>query len=129
MPALPRRPLVLVVDDQASLRSLIRVNLELEGFEVVEAADGLECLERARERRPDVITLDVVMPRMDGLAAAAELHADADLHDVPVVIVTTSNHPSDLARARAAGVDAYLTKPYDPDELVLAVRDVLGPPT
>ncbi len=120
---------MLVVDDQASLRSLIRLNLELEGYEVVEAADGVECLERARERRPDVITLDVVMPRMDGLAAAAELHADPELSDVPVIIVTTSNHPSDLARARAAGVGAYLTKPYHPDELVLAVRDVLGPPT
>jgi len=124
--ALLPRPLVLVVDDQDSLRRLVRVNLELEGFEVVEAGDGVECLEQARCRRPDLITLDVVMPRLDGLATAAELRADADLADVPVIMVTTSAHPRDLVQARQAGVDAYLTKPYDPDELVTMARSLLA---
>ena len=123
-----QRPLVLVVDDQRSLRSLIRVNLELEGFDVAEAVDGVECLEQARARRPDLITLDIVMPRMDGLAAAAELNADPLLRDVPVIMVTTSGHPQDLLMARAAGVDAYLTKPYDPEELVALVRELIGSP-
>jgi len=119
--------LVLVVDDQESLRQLIRVNLELEGYTVVEAADGVECLEQARRWRPDVITLDVVMPRLDGLTVAAELNADAELAAIPVIVVTTSGRPADMVRARAAGVDAYLTKPYDPDELVQAVRALVGP--
>lgn len=123
-----QRPLVLVVDDQRSLRSLIRVNLELEGFDVAEAADGIECLEQARLRRPDLITLDIVMPRMDGLTAAAELNADPLLRDVPVVMVTTSGQPKDLLMARAAGVEAYLTKPYDPEELVALVRELIGSP-
>lgn len=127
MPDRAARPLVLVVDDQASLRRLIRVNLELEGYAVVEAADGVECLAQARLRRPDAITLDVVMPRMDGLAVAGELKADPALADVPIIMVTTSGQPSDMVRARAAGVEAYLTKPYDPDELVEAVRMLVGP--
>ena len=127
MPDPADRPLALVVDDQESLRRLIRVNLELEGYAVVEAADGVECLEQARRWHPDVITLDVVMPRLDGLTVAAELNADADLAGIPVIVVTTSGHPADMVRARAAGVDAYLTKPYDPDELVDAVRALVDP--
>ena len=119
--------LILVVDDQESLRQLIRVNLELEGYAVVEAADGLECLDQARRLHPDAITLDIVMPRMDGLAVAAELNADPDLASIPIIVVTTSGHPADMVRARSVGVDAYLTKPYDPDELVNAVRTLAGP--
>ncbi len=121
------RSLVLVVDDQQSLRSLVRVNLELEGYRVIEASDGVACLEQARLHRPDLITLDVVMPRLDGLATTAELRADPDLAEVRIVMVTTSAHPNDLVRARLLGVDAYLTKPYDPNELVETVR-LLVPP-
>lgn len=124
---LPDRPLVLVVDDQASLRRLVRVNLELDGCEVVEAVDGVDCLERARARRPDLVTLDIVMPRMDGIETVTQLRTDPMLRDVPVVMVTTSSQPSDLARARIAGADGYLTKPYDPDELVATVRRLLRP--
>jgi len=119
------RPVVLVVDDQDSLRRLIRVNLELDGYEVLEAADGVQCLEQARRRTPDLITLDVVMPRLDGMETVALLRADPVLAEVPVIMVTTSGHPSDLVRARASGVDAYLTKPYDPEELVATVRELL----
>ncbi len=117
-----QRPLILVVDDQRSLRSLIRVNLELEGFAVAEAVDGIDCLDQARRRRPDLITLDIVMPRLDGLSTAEQLRGDPQLADVPIVMVTTSAQPQDLMRARAAGVEAYLAKPYDPDELVEIVR-------
>ena len=120
------RPLVLVVDDQSSLRSLIRVNLELEGFVVAEAVDGVDCLEQARRLRPDLITLDIVMPRLDGLSTAAELRADPRLRDIPIVMVTTSGQSQDLLRARAVGVEAYLTKPYDPDEMVETVRRLVA---
>ena len=114
---------MLVVDDQESLRSLIRMNLELEGIEVVEAVDGHEGIEAVQRRRPDLVTLDLVMPRMDGLAAAAALRADPETADLPIVMVTTSTMPAHLSRARSIGVDAYLTKPFDPDDLV---RTVLG---
>ncbi len=120
-----RRPLVLVVDDQKSLRSLIRMNLELEGIDVVEATDGRHGLEMVEQCHPDLVTLDLVMPRRDGLAAAAALRADPLTVGLPLVMVTTSTSPSHLTRARALGVDAYLTKPFDPDELVRVVQGLL----
>ena len=117
---------MLVVDDQESLRSLIRMNLELEGIEVVEATDGHDGLEAVQRCRPDLVTLDLVMPRMDGLTAAAALRADPDTADVPIVMVTTSTLPAHLSRARSIGVDAYLTKPFDPDDLVHTVLGLLS---
>jgi DNA-binding response OmpR family regulator len=116
---------VLVVDDQESLRSLIRVNLELEDIDVVEAIDGRHGVELAEQYDPDLVTLDLVMPRMDGLAAAAALRSDPRTQHAPLVMVTTSTSPAHLARARSIGVDAYLTKPFDPDELVRVVRELL----
>ena len=117
---------MLVVDDQESLRSLIRMNLELEGFEVIEAVDGQHGLDVAARCQPDLVTLDLVMPNMDGLAAAAALRADPRTAHLPLVMVTTSTSPTHLGRARSLGVDAYLTKPFDPDELVQVVRDLLS---
>ena len=117
---------MLVVDDQKSLRSLIRMNLELEDIDVVEATDGRHGLELAERHDPDLVTLDLVMPRMDGLAAAAALRSDPRTRHVPLVMVTTSTSPVHLARARSIGVDAYLTKPFDPDELVRVVRELLA---
>lgn len=112
---------VLVVDDNDAIRQLIRVNLELEGFEVVTAADGAECLDIVRRVQPDVITLDVMMPRLDGLRTAARLRADPLTHSVPIVIVSACTQ-ADLRRGESAGVDGYLAKPFDPAELVEVVR-------
>ena len=116
---------MLVVDDQESLRSLIRMNLELDDIDVVEAIDGRHGVELAEQYDPDLVTLDLVMPRMDGLAAAAALRSDPRTQHAPLVMVTTSTSPAHLARARSIGVDAYLTKPFDPDELVRVVRELL----
>ncbi|MFD0565280.1 response regulator [Kitasatospora saccharophila] len=112
---------VLVVDDSEVIRQLIRVNLELEGFEVVTAADGAECLEVVRRVAPDVVTLDVVMPRLDGLRTAARLRASRDTAHLPIAIVSACT-PADLERGESVGVDGYLAKPFDPAELVALVR-------
>jgi len=112
---------VLVVDDSEVIRQLIRVNLELEGFEVVTAADGAECLEIVHEVQPDVITLDVVMPRLDGLRTAARLRADARTAHYPIAIVSACT-PMDLERGASVGVDGYIAKPFEPMELVALVR-------
>jgi CheY-like chemotaxis protein len=121
-------PRVLVVDDTPSIRFLIRTNLELADFEVDEAVDGVDCLEHlARaDELPDVITVDVMMPRLDGVATVAAIRADARTKHIAIVMVTTQGHPADIQRATQAGVDAYITKPFDPDFLVLTVRDVMG---
>ncbi|MFJ8626734.1 response regulator [Kitasatospora sp. NPDC093550] len=116
---------VLVVDDSEVIRQLIRVNLELEGFEVVTAADGAECLEVIRRVKPDVVTLDVVMPRLDGLRTAARLRATPDTSRVPIAIVSACT-PADLDLGETVGVDGYLGKPFDPADLVALVRRLMA---
>ena len=112
---------VLVVDDSAVIRDLIAVNLELEGFEVTVAGDGEEALERVAEQRPDVITLDVVMPRLDGFETAERLRADPAYADIPLIMVTARAAAADLSKGEELGVDGYLTKPFEPAELVALV--------
>ncbi|MFF5974414.1 response regulator [Streptomyces sp. NPDC012769] len=115
---------VLVVDDNRVIRQLIRVNLELEGFEVVTAADGAECLDVVHEVRPDVVTLDVVMPRLDGLKTAARLREDPRTSHLPVALISAcTEYATD--GGGAAGVDAFLAKPFEPTELVRVVRQLM----
>jgi CheY-like chemotaxis protein len=104
------------VDDNKVIRQLIRVTLELEGFEVVTAADGAECLDVVHTVRPDVITLDVVMPKIDGLRAAKSLRADPRTRHLPIVIVSAGDRP------KAVSYDVFLGKPFEPAELVRIVR-------
>ncbi|MYS69354.1 response regulator, partial [Streptomyces sp. SID5926] len=104
---------ILVVDDNKVIRQLIRVNLELEGFEVVTAGDGAECLEVVHQVRPDAVTLDVVMPRLDGLRTAARLRADPRTRDLPIAIVSACTQ-YEVDAGFAAGADAFLSKPFEP---------------
>ncbi len=115
------------MDDNRVIRQLIRVNLELEGFEVVTAADGAECLEIVHRVRPDVVTLDVVMPRLDGLRTAARLRADARTRDIPIAIISACTRP-EMESGRSAGVDAFLAKPFEPADMVRMVRGLLRCP-
>ncbi|WP_449479754.1 response regulator [Streptomyces parvulus] len=114
---------VLVVDDNKVIRQLIRVNLELEGFEVVTAGDGAECLDVVHQVRPDVVTLDVVMPRLDGLRTAARLRADPRTRELPIAIVSACTR-YEVDAGFAAGVDVFLSKPFEPAELVRVVREL-----
>ncbi|WP_431995115.1 response regulator [Streptomyces griseoflavus] len=118
---------VLVVDDNKVIRQLIRVNLELEGIEVVTAADGAECLEVVHQVRPDLVTLDVVMPRLDGLKAAGRLRSDPRTRDIPLVIVSACSQ-YEVDSGLDVGVDAFLAKPFDPQELVRLVRELIVDP-
>lgn len=115
---------VLVVDDNKVIRQLIRVNLELEGLEVVTAADGAECLDVVHQVRPDVVTLDVVMPRLDGLRTAARLRADPRTRNLPLAIVSACTQ-YEVESGLDVGVDAFLAKPFEPAELVRLVRQLM----
>ena len=117
----PASPRVLVVDDSDVIRDLIRVNLELEGFEVRTVDDGAAALAAVAEFRPDVVTMDVVMPRLGGFETVALLRADPATAGIPVVVVTGRAQAADVARGEALGVEAYLTKPFEPAELVALV--------
>ncbi|MEV0600985.1 response regulator [Streptomyces sp. NPDC050315] len=122
MPGLSGR--VLVVDDNKVIRQLIRVNLELEGFEVVTAADGAECLDIVHDVCPDVVTLDVMMPRLDGLRTAEKLRADPRTRELPIAIISACT-PLEVDNGAAVGVDAFLAKPFEPVELIRTVRQLL----
>jgi CheY-like chemotaxis protein len=113
---------VLVVDDDDVIRQLITVNLELEGFEVIPAVDGQDALDKVKDAQPDVVTLDVMMPRVDGWEAAARLREDPETAHIKVILLSARAQESDIQRGERIGVDAYLTKPFDPDELIDVVR-------
>jgi two-component system response regulator MtrA len=117
---------VLVIDDEAAIRLLCRVNLEAEQMQVDEAADGHSGLEKARSSRPDVILLDVMMPGLDGWQVAEELVADERTRDVPIVFLTARADFRDRERGLEAGGIAYLTKPFNPVELAALIEDLLA---
>ncbi len=119
---------VLVVDDDDVIRQLITINLELEGFEVTTAVDGQDCLDKVKDVDPVVVTLDIMMPRVDGWETAGRLRADPDTAGVKVVLLSARAQEADLRRGDGLGVDSYLTKPFDPDDLIATVRRLAGLP-
>ena len=115
---------ILVCDDSEQIRALIRVNLELEGYEVVEARDGEEALgilDDTVQPLPDVILVDALMPRRDGWWTVSMIRADPRLEHIPIVMVTASVQSHHRAQAEQAAVDAFVAKPFDPDELLALV--------
>ena len=116
---------VLVIDDEAPIRLLCRVNLEAERMEVLEAADGPTGLDEAREHRPDVILLDVMMPGLDGWRVAEELLDDDRTRGIPIIFLTARAEFRDRARGLDIGGVDYVTKPFNPLELAPLVRGLL----
>jgi two-component system alkaline phosphatase synthesis response regulator PhoP len=117
---------VLVVDDEAPIRLLCRVNLEAEGMEVLEAGDGPTGLEHARKERPDVILLDVMMPGLDGWRVAEELLEDPATSSIPIVFLTARAELRDRARGLDLGGLDYVTKPFNPVDLAPLIRDLIA---
>jgi DNA-binding response OmpR family regulator len=117
---------VLVIDDEAPIRLLCRVNLEAEGMTVLEAGDGPAGLHEARSSHPDVILLDVMMPGLDGWAVAEQLVDDAKTRDIPIVFLTARAELRDRARGLELGGVDYVTKPFNPVELASLVRKLLA---
>ena len=120
---------VLVCDDTEQIRRLIRVNLELEGYEVVEAVDGVVALDILRDITqplPDVITVDVVMPRRDGGWMVSAIRADPRLAHIPIIMVTASAQYRDREQAERADVDEFVAKPFDPDDLLTKIDALAG---
>jgi DNA-binding response OmpR family regulator len=116
---------VLVIDDEAPIRLLCRVNLEAEGMDVLEANDGPSGLEKAKEEQPDVILLDVMMPGLDGWRVAEELLDDPRTRDIPIIFLTARAEFRDRARGLDIGGVDYVTKPFNPVELAPLVNDLL----
>jgi len=117
---------VLVVDDDPVIQKLLQVNFEMEGYSVMTASDGLEGLERARAERPDVIICDIMMPRMDGLEVTRALKGDPETAGIPILLLSAKAQQADVAAGQASGADDYVTKPFDPLDLLQRVAGLLG---
>jgi len=116
---------VLVIDDEAPIRLLCRVNLEAEGMEVIEAPDGPSGVDKAREERPDIILLDVMMPGLDGWRVAEQLFEDDRTVRIPIIFLTARAEFRDRARGLDIGRVDYVTKPFNPLELAPLVQSLL----
>lgn len=113
---------ILVVDDDDGLRELIRINLEYEGYSVIQAANGLQCVQSVREQRPDMVILDVMMPEMDGLEACGKVR---EFSQVPILMLTARVQSNDVITGLDRGADDYLLKPFNMDELAARIRALL----
>jgi DNA-binding response OmpR family regulator len=122
----PTATRVLVIDDEAPIRLLCRVNLEAEGMDVLEAPDGETGLERARSELPDVVLLDVMMPGLDGWRVAEQLLDDQRTTGIPIIFLTARAELRDRARGIDLGGVDYITKPFNPIELAPIVRELLA---
>jgi DNA-binding response OmpR family regulator len=120
------RPLILCADDDEDILALVALRLERAGFEVVSAVDGDAALAIARQRRPALAVLDVMMPKRTGYEVLAELRADASLAGLKVILLSARVQESDVERGFDAGADAYLPKPFKAPDLVDKVQELLG---
>lgn len=116
---------VLVVDDDPQIVRVVEINLTQEGYQIRTAGDGEAALAAVREERPDLVILDVTMPRMDGFEALKRLKADPALADIPVIMLTARAEDEEVFEGYGTGAKWYLTKPFEPGELRRVVRQVL----
>lgn len=116
---------ILAVDDEKHIVRLVEVNLQRAGYEVETAYDGREALEKVKKSKPDLIVLDVMMPHLDGFSVLKALKQDPETKSIPVIMLTAKAQDADVFRGWQSGVDSYLTKPFNPLELITFVERIL----
>ena len=117
---------ILVVDDDPVILPLLQVNFEMEGFTVITAAAGKQGVERTRTDQPDIVVSDVMMPKMSGIELVAALKADEKTAAIPILLLTAKAQQADIGAGMDAGADDYVTKPFEPLELIDRVNRLLG---
>ena len=117
---------ILVVDDEIYIVHILDFSLGMEGYEVLTALDGEQALEKARAEHPDLIVLDIMMPKLDGYETCKRLKADADTKDVPVILLSAKGRNVDQKVGFEVGADDYITKPFSPRKLVERINAILG---
>ena len=120
-----QHPMVLIVEDEAPLVTLLRYNLEKEGFQVTEAHDGEEALMNLRETKPDAVLLDWMLPRVSGLEICRQIRRVPSWRDLPVIMLTARGEEGDRVRGLDSGADDYIVKPFSPSELIARLRAVI----
>jgi two-component system cell cycle response regulator DivK len=116
---------ILVVEDQEDNRQILRDLLASAGYEMVEAEDGEAAIAQAKSTQPNLILMDIQLPILDGYEATRRIKADPNLKSIPIIVVTSYALSGDEAKARAAGCDAYVTKPYSPRQLLAKIKEYL----
>lgn len=116
---------ILVIDDDTAINELIKINLELQGYEVVQAFDGIDGFAKVKQENPSLIILDVMMPEVDGFTVAQRIRQNQDSADIPILMLTALSQIQNKVNGFNIGVDDYLTKPFEIDELIVRVRALL----
>jgi two-component system cell cycle response regulator DivK len=117
---------ILVVEDQEDNRQILRDLLGSAGYEMAEAENGAQALTAVKAQRPDLIVMDIQLPVLDGYEATRRIKSDPEVSGIPLILVTSYALSGDEAKARAAGCDAYVTKPYSPRQLLAKIKEYLG---
>lgn len=117
---------ILAVDDEKHIVRLVQVNLERQGYEVITASDGKEALQKVEDERPDLVVLDVMMPYMDGFEVLQNLRRNPATREIPVIMLTAKAQDADVFKGWQSGVDCYLTKPFNPMELIAFVKRIFS---
>jgi DNA-binding response OmpR family regulator len=117
---------ILIIDDEDSIRSLLRLTLVRAGYEVIEAGSGEEGITLAQAKKPDLVLLDVMMPGMDGFAVCRFMRQDPALNNMPIIMLSARKDARSRQRSRQAGANGYLTKPWNPDELLWRVGETIN---
>jgi DNA-binding response OmpR family regulator len=118
---------LLIVDDEDGVRALVRMTLDNGDYQIIEASDGHEALDLAREYHPDLVLLDVMLPDLSGMDVCRKIKDDPELSSTTVVMLTARAQTSDVGDAEEAGADGYFTKPFSPIALTRKVESILGP--
>ena len=116
---------ILIVEDEANIRQLVRYNLEKEGFQIIEAVDGLQGVKLAKIEKPDLVLLDLMLPEMDGLEVCRNIKGNTGTSSMPIIMLTAKSEEIDKVIGLELGADDYMTKPFSPRELVARVKAVL----
>jgi len=120
------RKKILVVDDEVALVEILKMRLEVKGYEVITAYDGPEALEKSRSESPDLILLDLMLPKLDGYRVCKMLKFDEKYQDIPIIMLTALAQESDKKLGLEIGADLYMTKPFESDQLMAAIEKLLG---
>jgi len=123
MTELKRR--ILVIEDEKEMLEAVRLRLEANSYEVISASDGAEGLSQARSEKPDLIVMDIMLPKMDGFTVCRMLKFDENYKNTPIIMLTARTQEMDVARGKEMGADAYLTKPFKSEELLAKIKELI----
>ena len=117
---------ILIADDRSEVVELVKVTLEGEGYRTIDASDGREALEKIRKEKPDLVLLDIVMPKMDGFEVLSQLKKDPVLKEIPIIMLTAKGQKPDQEKGRRLGAQDYIAKPFSPSALLKRIEEILA---